>query len=124
MTDPEVPSIGYAPSEFQTKRWPSKALIEVWFPFFAGEQNGFDVYGDANTEGSTSPRLAATIHADRTTARATSTDRPHWDQDARLKPDARCETEIDVGRMVRFCLDISFHRSDGDNPTARSEPRG
>jgi hypothetical protein len=36
---PKSPSIGYAPSEYQKKRWPRQARIEGWFPLIGKEQN-------------------------------------------------------------------------------------
>src|SRR5262249_32045996 len=39
----EVPRVGYAPSEYQTKQWPEEALIEGWFPLSAREHACFDL---------------------------------------------------------------------------------
>jgi len=39
----EFPSVSYAPSEYQTKLWPTEALIERWFPLSWRGQRGFTV---------------------------------------------------------------------------------
>jgi hypothetical protein len=45
---PEVPRIGYAPSEYRTKPWPKEVRIEGWFPHSAREPQRFDLVEDVN----------------------------------------------------------------------------
>jgi transposase len=45
---PEVPRLGYAPSEYQRKPWSEEAQIEGWFPLHAREHTCFDRFEDAS----------------------------------------------------------------------------
>jgi len=128
---PQVPRLGYAPSEFQTKRWPYEALIEGWFPPLAREHERFIVVKDANHVSRRvverpSSAVASGFDADRgreanrEPGRSPSNGYLNPSQPLRLPEPPRhtCRLEADAyvarnadrRRRAEVCLDNSFHR--------------
>jgi transposase len=104
----EFPSVGYAPSEYQTKLWPVEALIEGWFPRSSRGHCGFTVPSTADTtQNVSSSRTSGDLPC--------SPSGPERDRRSlpRLGEDAGCKTNSRIaGRSRIVCLDIHLHRSD------------
>jgi hypothetical protein len=132
---PEVPRIGYAPSEYRRKPWSEEARIEGWFPPWAREQQGFDLVEDAGVSSSTrgerqSPAGVSGFagHGGREDDRAgckglgaghLNAGKPSCARQPNAgKPRRTCRLEADASveedgrRAGEICLDTSFHRSE------------
>jgi hypothetical protein len=103
----EFPSVSYAPSEYQTKRWPLEALIESWFPLFWRGQRCFTVLPTVDHPVRfSSTRVPGSRECSHSALRCLS-----QRSDSRTGVDARCENGSIARRTVMVCLDIFFHRN-------------
>jgi hypothetical protein len=117
---PEVPSVGYAPSEYLKKQWPEEAQIKGWFPCFTREQMCFDVVEDANAgslDGERqSPALAHGSYANRGRVGWRSSHLQRRAPGHLETPRHMCRLEADAyvqedgRRMGEMCLDTTFHK--------------
>jgi hypothetical protein len=142
---PEVPRIGYAPSEYRKKPWPEEVQIEGWFPLFAREQQGFDLVEDESENNSTRERLSSAWASGSDAHRGRVTDRkaPKARRACQLntgkprrssqqdpdKPRRTCRLGADAsveedGRRSGGCLDTTFHRRTSRPDHARQNRAG
>jgi hypothetical protein len=117
---PEVPRVGYAPSEYRKKPWPEEVQIEGWFPLLAREHQCFDLVEDAieNLSRRERPSSALASGSDANRGREADREAPKARRTSRLNPGkprrtsrlgADASVEEDGGRSGEICLDTTFH---------------
>ena len=105
----EVPPIGYALPEYQTKRWPSEVLIEGWFPPQAKEHDCFRIDEDASEDGAPTQRH---LHPGQLEQFAERAGREQPGTNSTVGPSADAGWKERGGRRAaEVCLDIPFHRT-------------
>ena len=118
---PEVPRVGYAPSEYRKKPWPEEVQIEGWFPLSAREPQCFDLVEDAidNLSRRERPSSALASGSDANRGREADREAHKARRTSRLnpgKPRRTCRLGADAsveesgGRSGEICLDTTFHR--------------